>query len=70
MRKEYKNGSTESPYYWMIVTRDELELPLVVADSALELSKMTGIAIGAIRKGERQGRMQGSITMYKRTLKT
>ena len=70
MRKEYKNGCTESPYYWMIVSRDEIELPLVVADSALELSKLTGIDIGAIRKGERQGRVRGSITMYKRTLKT
>lgn len=70
MRKEYKNGCTESRYYWMIVTTDELELPLVVADSAAELAKMTGKDIRAIRKGEHQGRERGGVCMYKRTLKT
>ena len=70
MRKEYKNGCTESRYYWMIVTADELELPLVVADSAAELSRMTGRSIGAIRKGEHKGRNRGGVCIYKRTLKT
>lgn len=70
MRKLYKNGCTISPYYWMIVTTDELELPLVVADSAAELARMTGIDIRAIRKGERQGREHGGVTRYKRTMKT
>lgn len=70
MRKEYKNGCTESRYYWMIVTRDALELPLIVAESAAELAKMTGIDVMTIRKGERQGRVRGGVCMYKRTLKT
>lgn len=70
MRKPYKNGCTISPYYWMIVTTDELELPLAVADSAAELARMTGIDIRAIRKGERQEREHGGVTRYKRTMKT
>ena len=70
MTKEHKNGCTESRYYWLIVTADEYELPLVVADSVAELAKMTGINPVVIRKGEMTGRKRGSVTKYKRTLKT
>ena len=29
-------------YYYLMVTKDELELPLVVADTAAELSRIVG----------------------------
>lgn len=70
MTKEHKISGNESRYYWMIVTRDKYELPLVVAESVAELAKMTGINPVVIRKGEHEGRMRGSVTKYKRTLKT
>ena len=35
-------------YVWMMVTDDELRLPLAVANTARELSKITGKSINAI----------------------
>lgn len=36
---------------WMMVTRDKYELPLAVADTARELSEITGYGIGSILNG-------------------
>ena len=33
---------------WMMVTLDEYELPLLVADTAEELAVMAGVKVGAI----------------------
>lgn len=39
-------------YIWMLVTRDEYELPLVVADSAKELARLIGVNYGTIARAD------------------
>lgn len=45
---------------YMMVTKDELELPLAVADTVTELSKMVGIKENSIfnimRRAQKEGR--------------
>ena len=38
-------------YIWMMVTRDKYELPLAIADTARELSELTGLHKTSIMKG-------------------
>ena len=49
---------------YMMVTDDELELPLVVADSAQELADIIGRSVNTIYSGishEKHGRIKSSI---------
>ena len=49
---------------WMVVTDDEYELPIFVAESALELSRITGVNVNTIRSSVshlRSGRNKSSI---------
>lgn len=48
---------------YMAVTPDKFELPLAVADSLEELSKITGIARGNIAANISKGRSGGKIGM-------
>lgn len=41
-------------YLWILTTGDNLELPRAVADSAGELSRMTGITEDNIRKAAKR----------------
>ncbi len=41
---------------YMIVTNDELEIPVAVGRSCGELSRMTGIDIGSLSKSLNRGR--------------
>lgn len=41
-------------YIWILTTGDNLELPRAVADSAGELSRMTGITEDNIRKAAKR----------------
>ena len=43
-------------YLWILTTGDNLELPRAVADTALELSKMTGVTVDNIRRAERRNK--------------
>lgn len=36
---------------WLLVTADEYELPLIIADTIRELSRKSGISVNAIRSG-------------------
>lgn len=38
----------DSIYYWLIVTHDKYELPLVVADSIQELARYDGVSVNTI----------------------
>ena len=43
-------------YLWVLTTADNLELPRAVADTALELSKMTGVTVDNIRRAARRNK--------------
>ena len=48
---------------WMLVTSDQYELPLMIADTVRELSQKSGISVSAIRSGAnryRDGKMHRS----------
>ncbi|WP_313584539.1 hypothetical protein [Lacrimispora sp.] len=53
--------SRKKEYYWLAVTADKYELPLVVEESAEELAKMLGVHKGTIFACEARGRT-GKIT--------
>lgn len=42
--KKRKKPIRKPKYYWMLVTDDELELPLYVADTVSELAEKVGIS--------------------------
>ena len=44
---------------WMEISRDRFELPLAVADTAYELSKLTGEKVSTIYSCESQARKGG-----------
>ena len=49
---------------WMVVTDDEYELPLYVAETAEELSRITGVNVNTIRSSVshvRSGRNKSNI---------
>lgn len=49
-------------YYWMAVTADKYELPLIVTETARELAVMLNITIGSVLSGcakKRSGRNTG-----------
>lgn len=46
MRKPYVKK--KKPCLWMIVTLDELELPIAVFDSAKEMAEFSGITVDSI----------------------
>lgn len=43
-------------YLWILTTGDNLELPRALADSAGELSKMTGVTVDNIRRAARRNK--------------
>lgn len=49
---------------WMKVTKDEYELPLVIADTASELERKLGLAEGTIRSVVYKAKKRGSKTQY------
>lgn len=53
----------KNEYYWMVVTPDEYETPLAVAESSPELAEMLGVHVGTVlacearhRSGKNTGR--------------
>ena len=58
------NGRPSTDYIWLLVSDDEFELPLIVADSVAELSLLSGRPVGSIRSSVcryERGRTQGRI---------
>lgn len=53
-----------SSFLWLAVTTDELELPIVVADTAKELGKYLGITENGVFKNKHQ-KSTGEISGYK-----
>lgn len=51
-------------YLWTYTTSDKYELPLVVADSATELSEMTGINMHTICSAIHLARKRGTNSQY------
>ncbi len=58
-----------SDYLWMIVTYDEYEFPLYIADSVTELSRITGKSESAIRSAVCHGEKKGRKSQYRRVKK-
>lgn len=52
-------------YFWLAVTADEYELPLVVEDTAAALARRLGISENTVRVVEYRGKNE----MYRRTRK-
>lgn len=52
-------------YIWMMVTSDEYELPIVIADSSTKLAKIVGTDTSDVCAGARK-REQGRFSRYVR----
>ena len=52
-------------YFWLAVTADEYELPLVVEDTAAALARRLGVSENTVRAVEYRGKNE----MYRRTRK-
>lgn len=52
-------------YFWLAVTADEYELPLVVEDTAAALARRLGVSENTVRTVEYRGKNE----MYRRTRK-
>lgn len=51
-------------YIWMMVTKDEYELPILVADSALELARLAGVGHGTVQRAEFNHQQYGHKSQY------
>lgn len=51
-------------YIWMKVTNDEYELPLAVADSSFELSKILGLSRNAVNEIVCRAKKRGGKCQY------
>ncbi len=51
-------------YVWMMVTFDEFELPLAVADTAAELGKLVGQSSNAITSAVSKAKHKGFRSRY------
>lgn len=49
---------------WTMTSDDELELPLQVADTASELSKIIGVSANTIRSAVSHNRARGGHSIY------
>lgn len=64
-----KQANRGSDYYWLLVTRDQYELPIYVADSVTELSRFTGKTENAIRTAISHAAHRGTASQYRRVPK-
>lgn len=53
-------------FLWMEVTKDELELPLAVADSAAGLSELLGLTTDAVISSYSRAKRKGYWCKYKK----
>lgn len=51
---------------YMMVTKDEYELPLAVADSAKELAEITGRSVNTIRSAICHFKRRGGFSIYRK----
>lgn len=51
-------------YLYILITKDELELPLAVADSPSELSKMIGVSSNTIKSSISKTKKKGKWSRY------
>lgn len=51
-------------YLYMLITKDELELPLAVADSPSELSRMIGVSSNTIKSSISHAKRKGKWCRY------
>lgn len=51
-------------YVYMKITRDEYELPVAVADSAAELSRILGLSVNTVRNALGNARRKGFRSQY------
>lgn len=56
----------EQEYIYMMVTRDEYELPMAVADSAWKLAQICGTNASAVKYGVRAREQHGGWSKYVR----
>lgn len=49
---------------WLLTSDDELELPLLVADTASELSHKAGVSASTIRSAVAHNRVRGGHSIY------
>lgn len=59
----------EGKYYWLKVTNDRYELPLVVAESCGELAKACGVTVNTIRRTMWTARKKNWNSSYKKVLR-
>lgn len=58
-----------SRYYWMLVSQDKYEWPLVIADTCGELAMVLGVDEGTIRSAVNHSEHRGRPSRYRRVLK-
>lgn len=51
---------------YMLVSKDELELPLAVADSPAELARMIGASSNSIKSAISKSKRKGTKSQYKK----
>lgn len=61
--------NTGSRYYWMLVSQDKYEWPLVIADTCGELAMVLGVDEGTIRSAVGHSERRGRPSRYRRVLK-
>lgn len=61
--------NTGSRYYWMLVSSDKYEWPLIITDTCGELAMTLGVEEGTIRSAIRQSEHRGRPSRYRRVLK-
>lgn len=60
-RAEAKQKAEPKQYVYMLVSKDEYQLPMAMADSAAELAEMTGTPLNTVRSTickEKQGKLK------------
>lgn len=60
---------SKNDYYWMLVTPDRFELPMVVADTCAELASMVGKTAHNVHNAVTTAEARGSKSRYRRVLR-
>ena len=63
---QQENKTRRKKTLWLLVTKDEFELPLYVADTAIELAKFCRVHLGTINEIYRQ--KPGTRSRYRRVI--
>ena len=61
--------NTGSRYYWMLVSQDKYERPLVIAATCGALAMVLGVDEGTIRSAVSHSEHRGRPSRYRRVLK-